>query len=115
MLMPCVSGVAIDTLLFSRVGSPLCHRFRLISRTGSHTAFRGTYLMRLWSFIEEMDSAGRHQGPRGLTQKVSARMAKSSDCPAVTTTRAVVGHRSVARQTTSATKRECLHEPGVWT
>ena len=25
MLMPCVSGVAIDTLLFIRIGSPLCH------------------------------------------------------------------------------------------
>ena len=72
MLMPCVSGVAIDTLLFSRVGSPLCHRYRLISHTGSHTAFRGTYLKRLWSFIEEMDSAGRRQGPRGLNQRVSA-------------------------------------------
>ena len=32
MLMPCVSSVAIDTLLFSRVSSPLCHRYRLISR-----------------------------------------------------------------------------------
>ena len=56
MLMPCVSGVAIDTLLFSRVGSPLCHRYRLISRTGSHAAFRGMYLRRLRSFIEESDS-----------------------------------------------------------
>ena len=75
MLMPCVSGVAIDTLLFSCVDSPLCHRYRLISHTGSHNAFRGTYIKRLWSFIEEMDSAGRRQGPRGLVQKVSARMA----------------------------------------
>ena len=69
MLMPCVSGVAIDTLLFSRVGSPLCHQYRLISRTGSHTTFRDTYLKRLWSFIEEMDSAGRRQGPVGLTKQ----------------------------------------------
>ena len=79
MLMPGVSGVAIDTLLFSRVGSPLCHRYRLISHTGSHTAFRGTYPKRLWSFIEEMDSAGRRQGPHGLNQRVSARMVKSTD------------------------------------
>ena len=79
MLMPCVSGVAIDTLLFSRVGSPLCHRYRLISRAGSHTAFRGTYLKRLWSFIEEMDSAGKRQGPRGLIRRVSSRMVKSTD------------------------------------
>ena len=63
MLMPCVSGVAIDTLLFSSVGSPLCHRYRLISCTGSHTAFRGTYLKRLWSFIEESDSTGKRQAP----------------------------------------------------
>ena len=26
MMMPSISGVAIDTLLLSRVGSPLCHR-----------------------------------------------------------------------------------------
>ena len=42
-------------------------------------AFRGTYLKRLWLFIEERDSAGRRQGPRGLNQRVSARMMKSTD------------------------------------
>ena len=69
MLMPCVSGVAIDTLLFSRVGSPLCHRCRLISHTGSHAAFRGTYLKRLWLFTEEADDAVRrclHRHGRGV-------------------------------------------------
>ena len=95
MLMPCVSGVAIDTLLFSRVGSPLCHRYRLISHTGSHTAFRGTYLKRLWSFIEEMDSAGRRQGPRGLSRRVSAKDGE------------VDGQECFLWQTTSATKSEC--------
>ena len=79
MLMLCVSGVAIDKLLFSRVGSPLCHRYRLISRTGSHPAFRGTYLRSLWSFIEDRDAAGGRQGPRGLDRRVSARMVKSTD------------------------------------
>ena len=91
MLMPCVSGVAIDTLLFSCVGSPLRHRYRLISRTGSHTAFRGTYLKRLWSFIEESDSTGRRQVPRGLTQNVSSRIVKSTDSPAVGPLRPAVG------------------------
>ena len=56
MLMPSISGVAIDTLLFSRIGSPRCHRYRLISWTGSHTAFRGTYLHRLRAFLDESDS-----------------------------------------------------------
>ena len=79
MLMPCVSGVAIDTLLFSRVSSSLCHHYRLISRTGSHPAFRGTYLRRLWSFIEDRDAAGGRQGPRGLDRRVSARMVKSTE------------------------------------
>ena len=79
MLMPCVSGVSIDTLLFSRVDSPLCHRYRLVGHTWSHTAFRGTYLKHLWSFIEEKDSAGRRQGPRRCNQRVSARMVKSTD------------------------------------
>ena len=79
MLMPCISGVAIDTLLFSPVGSPLCHRYRLISRTGCHTAFRGTYLKHLWSFIEEMDSTGNCQGTCGLDLEVSTRMVKSTD------------------------------------
>ena len=78
MLMPCISGVAIDTLLFSRAGSPLCHRYRLISRTGSHLAFRGTYLRRLWSFIDR-DAAGGRQGQRGLDRRVFARMVKSTD------------------------------------
>ena len=57
MMMPSISGVAIDTLLFSRVGSPLCHCYRIISRTGSHVAFWGTYLCRLHVFLEESDSA----------------------------------------------------------
>ena len=42
MMMPSISGVAIDMLLFSHIGSPLCHRYRIISRTG-YVAFRGTY------------------------------------------------------------------------
>ena len=34
MMMPSISAVAIDTLLYSRIGSPLCHRYRIIARTG---------------------------------------------------------------------------------
>ena len=91
MLMSCVSGVAIDTLLFSRVGSPLCHRYRLI--TGSHTAFRGTYLKRLRHFIEESDDAVRRQLHRQPTQGRSARVVKSTDNPASGPLRPPVGHK----------------------
>ena len=44
MTQPTISGVAIDTLLFSRIGSPLFHRYRIINRTGTHAAFQGTYM-----------------------------------------------------------------------
>ena len=94
MLMPCISGVVIDTLLFSRVGLPLCHRYRLISHTGSHAAFQGTYLKRLRMFIEESDSAvGRRLQPR-LAQDLAARVVKSTDNPASGHPRSPVGHRS---------------------
>ena len=68
MLMPSISGVVIDTLLFSRIGSPLCHHYRLISRTGSHAAFRDTYLRRLHAFLDESDSAVVRRLHRRLTQ-----------------------------------------------
>ena len=75
MMMPSISGVAIDTLLFSRVGSPLCHRYRIISWTGSHTAFRGTYLRRLRVFLEESDSAVVRRLHRQLDRELAARIA----------------------------------------
>ena len=77
MLMPCISGVAIDTLFFSRVGSPLCHRYWLISRTGSHAPFRGTYLRRLRTFIDESDSTVGRRLHRRLAQDLAARVMKS--------------------------------------
>ena len=95
---PCISGVAIDTLLFSRVGSPLCHRYRLISRSGSHAAFRGTYLRRLWAFIEESDSAVERRLHRRLAQELAARVVKpTSISPASGHPRSPVSHRIVSR------------------
>ena len=95
--MPCKSGVAIDTLLFSRVGSPLCHRYRLISRTGSHAAFRGTYLGHLRTFIEESDSAVGRRLHRRLAQDLAARVVKSTYNPAGGHIRSPLGHRIVSR------------------
>ena len=39
MTRPAISGVAIDTLLFSRIRLPLFHRYRIVS----HTAFVNIY------------------------------------------------------------------------
>ena len=89
MLMPCISGVAIDMLLFSCVGSPLCHRSWLIS----HAAFWGTYLRRLRAFIEESYSAVGRRLHRRLAQDLTARVVKSTDNPASGHLRSPVSHR----------------------
>ena len=57
MSRPAVSGVAVDTLLFSRIGVPLFHRYRVFDRAGTHGAFRGTYMRRMHTFLEESDAA----------------------------------------------------------
>ena len=81
MMMPSISGVAIDTLLFSRIGSPLFHRYWIISRTGSHAAFRGTYLCRMRVFLEESDSAVVRRLHHQLAQELGARIALPTNSP----------------------------------
>ena len=44
MSRPAVSGIVVDTLLFSHIGVPLFHRYRVFDRLGAHGAFRGTYM-----------------------------------------------------------------------
>ena len=39
---PVISGIAIYTLLLSRIGVPLFHCYRVFDRQGTHAAFRGT-------------------------------------------------------------------------
>ena len=95
--MPSISGVAIDTLLFSRIGLSLCHRYRLISRTGSYAAFRGTYLRRLRAFLDESDSAVVHRLHRRLAQELASRVVQSTDSPASGQPRSTAGHRTVSR------------------
>ena len=65
------------------------------SRTGSHANFRGTYLKRLRTFIEESDSAVGRRLHRRLAQDLAARVVKSTDNPASGHPRSPVGHRIV--------------------
>ena len=102
MTMPSISGVAIDTLLFSCVGSPLFHRYRIISRTGTHAAFRGTYMRRLHAFLEESDSAVVRRQHRQHAKELAARISlslgrDSAGSTADVPSRSVVGHQSVSR------------------
>ena len=76
--MPSISGRAIDTLLFSCVGSLLFHRYRIISRTGTHAAFRGTYMRRLHAFLEESNSAAVRRQHRQYAKELAARISLSS-------------------------------------
>ena len=78
MTRPAISEVAIDTLLFSRIGLPLFHRYRIVSRTGTHAAFRGTYMKRLHAFLEEMDEEWLRRHHRRRAQEMAALMSLSS-------------------------------------
>ena len=53
MSRPAVSGIAVDTLLFSRIGVPLFHRYWVFNRSGTHGAFRGAYMRQMHAFLEE--------------------------------------------------------------
>ena len=86
-------GVVIDTLLFSRIGSPLCHRYR----TGIHAAFWGTYLRRLHAFLDESDSAVVRRLHRRLARELASRVVLPTDGPASVQPRSTVGHRTVSR------------------
>ena len=96
MMIPSISVVAIATLLFSRIGSPLCHHYRIISWTGSHAAFWCTYLCRLRVFLEESDSAVVRRLHHQLARELAARIALPTDTPASAPSRSV-GHRTVSR------------------
>ena len=73
-----ISGVAIDTLLFSRIGVPLFHRYRVISHSGTHAAFRGSCMRRLHAFLEESDATSLRRRHRRCAQELVARMSRTS-------------------------------------
>ena len=73
-----VSGVAVDTLLFSRIGVPLFHRYRVFSRPGTHVAFRGTYMTRILTFLEESDAASLRSRHRRRARAIAPRMSQTT-------------------------------------
>ena len=110
MTQPAISGVVVDTLLFSRIGVPLFHRYRVISRSGTHGAFRGSYMRRLHAFLEESDAKSLRQGHPRCAQELAARMSRTSlrdteDRTADVSPRPKVTRRSVSR---------ALRQAGGW-
>ena len=78
MTWPAILGVAVDTLLFSRIGVPLFHHYRVISHSGTHGAFRGSYMRRLHAFLEESDATSLRRSHRRCAQDLAARMSRTS-------------------------------------
>ena len=64
MSRPSVSGIAIDTFLFSRIGMALFHRYHVFDRLGEHPAFRGPYMSRLFAFLKEADAVSIRRSHR---------------------------------------------------
>ena len=76
-----MSGIAIDTFLFSRIGMPLFHRYRVFDRFGSHPAFRKPYMPRLFLFLKESDSESIRRSHRRWARELAVGM---SPKPSVT-------------------------------
>ena len=73
---PSVSGIAIDTFLFSRIGISLLHRYRVFDRFGSHPAFRTPYMRNMFSFLKESDSETIRRSHRRRARELAAEMSQ---------------------------------------
>ena len=73
-----VSGVAVNTLLFSRIGAPLFHRYCVVSRPGTHVTFRGSYMTRIRTFLKESDAASLRSRHRRRARAIASRMSQKT-------------------------------------
>ena len=86
----------------ARIGVPLFHHYRVVNRSGTHGAFRGSYMRRLHAFLEESDATSLHRRHRRCAQDLAARMSWTSlrdteDRTADVSPRPKVTRRSVSR------------------
>ena len=73
-----ISGIAVDTLLFSHIGVPLFHQYRVFSQSGTHAAFRGSYMQRIRTILEDSDAASLRTRHRRRAWEIAARMSRTS-------------------------------------
>ena len=78
MTRSAVSGIAVDTLLFSRIGRPLFHRYRVFDRLGTHVAFRGMYMQQMRTFLEDLDAASLRRRHRRCAREIAERISWTS-------------------------------------
>ena len=94
-----ISGVVIDTLLFSRIGVPLFHHYRIISRAGT----------------QEMDEETVRHHHHRRAKEMAARMSLSSVRDSAEGTADVSTQCTVTRQTVSRAQRprKSVRGPGL--
>ena len=95
MSRPSVSGIAIDTFLFSRIGMPLFHRYRVFDHLGSHPAFRGPYMSRLFTFLKESDAESIRRSHRRRAKEIAVSMSKRTSANKDAPTDTTLSRRSV--------------------
>ena len=76
MSRPSVSGIANDTFLFNRSGVPLFHWYRVFDRQGSHPAFRGMYMPKVFDFLRETDVESICRSHRRRAKEIAASMSQ---------------------------------------
>ena len=102
---PAVSGIAVDTLLFSRIGVPLFHRYRVVNRAGTHGAFRGSYMRRMHAFLEESDAASLRRRHHRCARDLAARMSRTSLLDTEDRTQDISSRPKVYRRSVSRARR----------
>ena len=101
MSRPSVSGIAIDTFLFSRIGTPLFHQYRVFDRLGFHPAFRGPYMSKLFTFLKESDSESIRRSHRRRAKEIAVNMSKQTSENKNAPTDTTLSRRSVQRTVVS--------------
>ena len=99
-----VSGIAVDALLFSRIGVPLFHRYSAFSRPGTHVAFHGMYMTRIRTFLEKSDATSLGARHRRHSRASAARMSRTDS------------QEICGREPNSSSQPSTSHRPGsrVW-
>ena len=105
MSRPAVSGIAVYTLLFSRIWVPLFHRYRVVNRSGTHGAFHGAYMRRMHAFLEESDVVSLRRRHRQCARDIAARMLQTSIRDTEDRTPDVSSRPKVTRRSVSRARR----------
>ena len=110
MSRPSVSGIAIDTFLFSRIGTPLFHRYRVFDRFGSNNAFRKPYMQKLFTSLRESIRRSHRRRAKEIAVSMSRKYTgkKTNAATDTTLTRPETQRTVVSKITTRDTGRSLI-------